>query len=137
MYVSERLQHVEYANSSTHLYLRANCDASMKKEVRFPCIAIKLNGRIEFGKCSCPAGIDQRCTHIACLLYLAEDIALNQEPKIARPCTSQPQAWGKGSKKETQPGRVAEKNYSKKRDQGRYLSFDPRPDNAPPPDTDR
>ena len=67
---------------------------------------------------------------------MAEDISLDQEPKIAMPCTSQPQTWGKGSKKVSEPGPVADKNYSKKRDQQRYLNFDPRPENAPLPDTD-
>ena len=109
MYVSERLSLVEYAATSTHLYLRANCDASMRKELRYPCVAIKLNGEIDFGRCTCQARVDQRCTHVACLLYLAEDLALEQEPKIAKSCTSQTQAWGKGSKRESQPGPVAEK----------------------------
>ena len=134
MYVSNRLELVEYVVSSTHVYLRANCAASMKNETRYPGVAIKIeSGQVDFARCTCQAYADQRCAHVACLLYLAEDLSLGQDPRIAKPCTSQLQYWGKGSKKELDPGVVTEKNYSKKREQNRYVNFDPRPENAQPP----
>ena len=110
MYVSERLMFAECSSTDEHIYFRANCAASMNKEDRFPCIAIKKdNGEIAFGECSCQAKADSRCAHIACLLYMIEDISLKQEPKILRPCTSQQQAWGRGSKRENAPAPVHEK----------------------------
>ena len=74
---------------------------------------------------------------MACLLYMIEDLSLDQEPKIQQPGTSQQQAWGKGKRTELDPAPVFEKTYSKKRDQDRYLRFDPRPENAPPADKDK
>ena len=138
MYLSQHLTKVDYAASPSHLYFRGNCQASMKKLARYPGVAIKADtGNINFAQCTCVARADQRCCHVACLLYLVEDLSLKQELKISLPCTSQPQAWGKGSTRELNPTPVSAKNYSKKREQDRYLSFDPRPDNPPPPDTDR
>ena len=137
MYVSERLQFVEYATSSSHLYFRANCAASMKRgaqDTRFPGVAINLfHGTVDAARATCVAKADGRCVHVAALLYLVEDLSLGQEPKIERPTTSKPQYWGKGSQKELDPTSGAERNYSKKRQQDRYLNFDPRPRDALPP----
>ena len=36
MYVSKRLTLVEYTTSTTHIFFRANCDASMRNMVRYP-----------------------------------------------------------------------------------------------------
>ena len=88
MYVSQRLTLVEYASTSTHLYFRANCDASMRDRVLYPGVALTNEGEVDYARCSCEARADQRCAHVACLLYLMEDLALKQEPKISRPSTS-------------------------------------------------
>ena len=135
MYVSKRLTLVEYVETATHIYFRGNCQASMRKDPRYPGVSIKKsNGKVDFAQCTCEARADQRCCHVATLLYCVEDLSLKQEPKISKPCTSQPQAWGKGSKRALDPAPVCQNNYSKKRKQDRYLAFDPRPENAPPPD---
>ena len=54
------------------------------------------------------------------------------------PGTSKPQAWGKGSHRELDPGPVAAKVYSlsSKRRPDRYLEFDPRPSQAGPIDSE-
>ena len=139
MYISERLTLAEFAETESHLYIRGNCEASMRKAVRYPGVSIHLNnGIVGFGECTCEAKADGKCAHVACLLYLAEDVSLKQEPKIQKACTSAPQAWGRGSTRELEPAPVYQKSYSKKvLPQDRYESFDPRPKDAPPPDTDR
>ena len=115
MYVSQRLTFVEYALTPTHLYLRANCEASMKKLARYPGVAINLDSaKVDFGHCTCEAMADQRCAHVACLLYCVEDVALKQPPKILRPSTSQQQAWGKGSTRDLNPTPVHEKRWNNK-----------------------
>ena len=83
MYLSERLTHAEFAETGSHLYIRGNCEASMRKAVRYPGVAlIASSGTVAFGECTCEAKEDGRCCHVACLLYLAEDVSLKQEPKI-------------------------------------------------------
>ena len=82
-----------------------------------------VDGEVDFGACTCEARADQRCAHVACLLYMIEDLSLDQEPKIQQPGTSQQQAWGKGKRTELDPAPVFEKTYSKKREQDRYVNF--------------
>ena len=79
------------------------------------------SGNIKFARCTYEAQADQRCSHIACLLYLIEDLSLGQEPKIQQPGTSQQQAWGKGKRTDLDPVPVFERTYSKKQEQDRYV----------------
>ena len=81
--------------------------------------------------------MDQRCAHVGCLLYLVEDLSLQQDLKVQRACTTLQQAWGKGSTRNKNPTPVHEKSYSKKRPLDRYIEFDPRPDDTSAPDTDK
>ena len=79
---------------------------------------------------------DSRCTHIACLLFLMEDLSIGRKPVIKVACTSKPQAWGQGSRRNLDPGPIAAKSYSNKRRQDRYIDFDPRPDTSDSPSVD-
>ena len=84
MYLSERMSLAEFAYSDGNgmLLLRGNCAASYKGEMHYPKVAISGDGVILGGHCTCKARADSRCTHIATLLYLAEDLSLGMPPKV-------------------------------------------------------
>ena len=86
------------------------------------------NGDIFISKCTCEVKIGGRCSHVACLLYLAEHVSINIEPRMSIPSTSCAQAWGKGSKVIRDPGPIQSKDYGKKFKMDRYMT-DPRPEN--------
>jgi hypothetical protein len=54
MYCSEKLTLVEAANSGSEVFFRANCEASLRKDCRYPAVAIGPEGIVK-GKCNCPA----------------------------------------------------------------------------------
>jgi hypothetical protein len=105
MYRSEKLTHCEFSvTASGDLLLRANCEASMKKQLcRHPQVAIHKLGHVEKAQCDCEASADGRCCHVAVLLYLAEDLSFGTTPKISTACTSRPQAWGRGATRNKDP----------------------------------
>jgi hypothetical protein len=109
MYASERLTLVEFASGSSTSFFRSNCEASLRKENRYPAVAIDAAGVVIQCKCTCAAAADQRCCHIACLLFLVEDLSLSQPPKIQMACTSKPQSWGRGSLRQLDPGPIYQK----------------------------
>jgi hypothetical protein len=111
MYMSEKLTHVEFAADRQKTLFRGNCEASLQKSCRYPAVALDQDGRISAGQCNCEANRDGRCSHIACLLFLVEDISVGQVPKIKKACTSKPQAWGRGSHRQLDPGPIAKNRY--------------------------
>ncbi|XP_059095825.1 uncharacterized protein LOC131890492 isoform X2 [Tigriopus californicus] len=133
MYVSDCISFVEWRKTVTmDVILRANCEPSMPKaseatEMRFPQVTITPSGEVGTCLCSCKASADGRCSHVAALLYLAEDIVLSQMPKMKTACTSQPQTWGKGARRAKNPTPVGTNRYNKKLEPARYLKFNPAP----------
>jgi hypothetical protein len=55
---------------------------------------------------------DRRCCHVACLLFFVEDLSVKRAPVLSRPCTSKPQAWGRGSHRQLCPGPICKNRYS-------------------------
>ena len=128
MYMSEKVHLAQFCSLDSHLLFRAEVEASMKKSLtRRPHIAISKDGSVSQGKCDCVQAADQRCCHVAVLLYLVEDLALGMPPKIWTPCTSRPKQWGKGAKRAGDPSKLNTNLYKKKLDTERYERFDPRP----------
>ena len=80
MYLSDRISLAEFAYLDGLVLLRANCQASYKSECRYPKVAIGPHGEIVTGECTCRAKADGRCSHVGCVLYLAEDLSLALQP---------------------------------------------------------
>ena len=95
----------------------------------YPCVALDVSGNVFVTRCTCEQKNGGRCCHIAAVLYLLEEISIGVDPRISTPCTSNPQAWGKGQKTKKDPGPVGKKDYGKKLSISRY-NYDPRPKNG-------
>ena len=96
---------------------------------RYPCVALSKDGNIVITRCTCVASSDGRCCHVAALLYLVEDLSMNNEPRIKVSKTSQKQKWGQGAAGVRDPGRIfsKDKDYGKKRFRPSHLiDIDPR-----------
>ena len=61
--------------------------------------------------CTCIAGSAEACNHVIALLYKVNH-AYHQN-FISPACTSIPQGWNKGTKKEIQPSKVADVHFRK------------------------
>jgi hypothetical protein len=105
MYISEKMTHCKVSEKSSGTFLfGSNCEASMKKQLcRHPQVAINKLGHVEKARCNCEASADEQCCHVACLLYLIEDLLFGAAPKISTACTSKPQSWGKGATRNRDP----------------------------------
>ena len=67
----------------------------------------RIDGTVYVGKCGCPASNGGKCVHIACLLYMVEEIS-HGKPKIDEPCTSRICTWGTGSTRNIDPHGIGE-----------------------------
>ena len=94
---------------------------------RYPGVAIKDDGSIWISQCTCQQMSGGKCCHVGALLYLIEDLSWGQTPKYEDACTSQPQAWGKGSKVDKNPKPLHLADYGQKRKPNKYYNIDPRP----------
>jgi hypothetical protein len=107
MYRSEKISLCEVSDTPTEtgtLLFRANVEASMRKQLcRHPQVVLHKMGHVESAQCDCEASSDGRCSHVACLLYLIEDLSFGASPKISVACTSKAQAWGKGAARKRDP----------------------------------
>jgi hypothetical protein len=118
MYRSKKMTHCKVSETSSGTFVfRSNCEASMKKQLfrgncqasmkkqlcRHPQVAIHKLGHVEKARCNCEASADEWCCHVACLLYLIEDLSFGAAPKISTACTSKPQSWGKGATRNRDP----------------------------------
>lgn len=55
-----------------------------------PWVALRMNGTVEFGHCTCMAGLAETCSHVAALLFWLETaVRINADTS----CTSQPNKW--------------------------------------------
>ena len=76
---------------------------SVKLSYRLPQVALQMDGEVYVTKCNCPAANGGQCSHIACMLYMVEEISHDLTPKIDEACTSKKQAWGVGSMRNIDP----------------------------------
>jgi hypothetical protein len=139
MYNSEKLGMCEAAiKSDGSLVFRANCDASLRRQLcRYPQVIIDANGNICGAQCTCEASSDGRCCHVAALLYLAEDLSLGVQPKVRTATTSTQQSWGKGKMTGKEPLPVYASRYGKKLAPDRYIGFNPVQGTAVPEDANK
>jgi hypothetical protein len=78
-------------------------------------------------RCTCQAKMDGKCTHVAALLFLIEDLTLNAPPRIAKACTSRLQTWGHGAKPVKDPVPLQLTDFEKARKSDLKIQIDPRP----------
>ena len=86
-----------------YFYVKARCEASMKKELRNVRIQLcKRTGEVYKATCSCPAGKSGYCNHLMALLYEIAEYSLNQLTEVPREkaCTSVLRKWGVPGNKE-------------------------------------
>ena len=128
LYCSEKVQLCQVSSSMAgYLLFRCQMEASMKNKLRFTFVQLSKAGDIVLTRCDCEQNADGRCSHVACLLYLIEDLSLHVAPRIMTACTSKPMTWGKGSRKSKNPQALHSTNYSKRVKSDHVYSFDPRP----------
>ena len=63
---------------------------SVNSSVLLPWIAVRMNGTVEYGHCTCMAGLGETCSHIAAILYWLETAARITKTTS---CTSMPNSW--------------------------------------------
>lgn len=63
---------------------------SASKAPLLPWVAIRENGTVECGHCTCMAGLAETCSHIAAILYWLETAV---RVRNTTSCTSQPNTW--------------------------------------------
>lgn len=83
--------------TSLLFYVKAQCRASMKREVRaLEIILNKENGQVEQASCNCPAGNSGYCNHVMALLFELADFSLHQIKTVPDDiaCTSGSRQWG-------------------------------------------
>ena len=74
---------------------------------RFPGVAIELDtGEVFSTKCTCVQRLAGRCKHVACILYLLEEVGLEMKPKLLETCTSVDCYWNKGAISNKNPGPI-------------------------------
>ena len=74
---------------------------------RFPGVAIKLDTASVYStKCSCIQRLAGRCKHIACVLYLLEEVGQGEKPKLMETPTDVGCYWNKGAISNKNPGPI-------------------------------
>ena len=76
---------------------------SLQLSYRLPQVALQMDGEVYVTECNCPAANGGQCSHVACMLYMVEEISHDLAPKIDEACTSKKQAWGMGSMRDIDP----------------------------------
>ena len=67
-----------------------NHSYSVNSSLLLAWIAIRMNGTVEYGHCTCMAGLGETCSHIAAMLYWLETAArINKSTS----CTSMSNGW--------------------------------------------
>ena len=128
MYLSPKIQLCEFAKSKNTVLFRCTIGASMKQEFRYPQVSFS-GGKFVATKCTCVQRNGGRCSHIAALMYLIQEVSFGATPRLEIASTSKPQYWGHGTKTEKNPQPVQFANYSKRIKCDKYVNFDPRPAN--------
>ena len=109
------------------LLFRFTVQASLKTDLyRYPCFALKNNGDIFVGRCSCESKTDGKCVHVACGFYFIEDLSYGVEPKTMPIPTSARKMWGVGTNVSKNPQPLHLAKYSKKKDVSKLIKFGPR-----------
>ena len=126
MYRSNLVNLCEFVFSSRNILLvRGEIQASMERKIHQSYVGIE-EGVVFSSKCSCKARIDGRCVHVACLLYVLDDVKLGIKPQVGLSCTSLSQEWGKGKPVEKDPKPFHLTNYNQKTPANKYYDYDPR-----------
>ena len=74
---------------------------------RFPGVAIRLDTASVYStKCTCIQRLAGRCKHIACLLYLLEEVGQGEKPKLMETPTDVGCYWNKGAISNKNPGPI-------------------------------
>jgi hypothetical protein len=85
------------------------------------------DGEIFVGNCNCPAEKTNQCKHVACLLYMVEELSHDRPAQIDDACTSKQQAWGVGSTRINDPQALNKTDYGAVLPDNRFADYDPRP----------
>ena len=83
MYKSGRIQYLEFSSSPGSFFFRCNMLASMEKSMRYPVVQVDSMGGVRACRCQCKARADQRCCHVAGLLFCLEDIHDGNVPSLS------------------------------------------------------
>ena len=59
--------------------------------------------QVVLGQRNCKASKGGKCSHVAALLYMIEELTFGRPPQIDEACTSKVQAWGKGQTRNIDP----------------------------------
>ena len=74
-----------------------------------PFVAIqKSDGNVFVTDCNCPASRGGQCSHIACTMFMIEELSHGLKPKIDEACTSKKQKWGQGLMRQNDPKAINE-----------------------------
>lgn len=83
------------AKTKDHFVVKCQCQASMKKVLRFVSVTIdRKTGLVISGSCTCPAGKSGSCNHVMAILFELADYSLRglrtvPKEKLAQaPCES-------------------------------------------------
>ncbi|KAL9980086.1 hypothetical protein ACROYT_G008629 [Oculina patagonica] len=92
---------------NTYVFVRACCWASYKRDRKYKIKLIVHGGsadKIKSASCDrqCPASKSECCCHVMAVIWKLEDMTRKGELKESdtRTCTSKPQQWGKGGKRD-------------------------------------
>lgn len=78
----------------------------MRQDLHQAWVAVRNNGTIVCGQCTCIAGTSVTCSHIIALLYNVNFAVPSGYTNLA--CTSVPCGWNHSTCKDVQPGKVIE-----------------------------
>ena len=85
------------AKTKDHFVVKCQCQASMKKVLRFVSVTIdRKTGLVISGSCTCPAGKSGSCNHVMAILFELADYSLRGLRTVPKEkaCTSTLRKWG-------------------------------------------
>ena len=107
-------------------FLKGNISPSQRIRIitKFGCARKEDNHcRIVTSRCTCIAGTGEVCNHVIALLYKV-NYACNKDYNSPA-CTSIPQGWNKGTKKEVTPSKIKDLTFRKDRKTKKRVNRDP------------
>lgn len=136
-----------------YIFVRGCCWASYSKDHKYKVKLLVQNSsaqKVKSATCNrqCPASKSECCCHVMTVIWKLEDMTRKGKLKHAVSCTSKPQQWGKGGKREVEfhpvmatsiERRRHASDVSSKRKRKRRIHshfYDPRPSKARHIDSD-
>ena len=96
---------------------------------RNACVAIQMdNSTIYSSKCTCQHDLGERCSHVGAVLYMLEEIAFDESPKLFQSTTDRLCYWSKGAVTNRNPKALGDNDYERVFPENRYKDFDPIPE---------